>query len=73
MNDCPHTHTDTIPHIAPGELEAQRKASTRAWLSLMLATTPEGWTALLKGDSLPHDQLDPAQLQRARRRHKGGT
>ena len=66
-----HTnHADTIPHIAPGEHEAGRQASIRAWECLMLATTPQGWAALLRGQTLPLDQIDQLNLQRARRRSR---
>ena len=60
-------HTDRIPHIAPGELEAQRQASIRAWESLMLARTPEAWAQLLQGEPVPKDQRDqlrPAATQK---------
>ena len=61
-------HTDRIPQIAPGELEAQRQASIRAWESLMLARTPEAWAQLLKGEPVPNDQLDHHGLRQLRKR-----
>lgn len=63
-----HNHADKIPHIAPGEKDAQRQASNRAYAALMLTKTPEAWFALLKGEPIPYDQLDMAQHNRAKRR-----
>lgn len=64
----PQNHIDTLPCLAPGEQEAQRRALVRAWDMLMLARSPEGWAALLRGEDLPHDQVDRNNLRRARRR-----
>lgn len=61
-------HADTIPCIAPGERDAQRQASNRAYAALMLAQTPEAWFALLRGEPIPYDQLDMTQHNRAKRR-----
>lgn len=64
----PSEHKDTIPEITPGELEAQRVASNRAWEALTLAQTPEAWSQLLQGKPVPLDQLDPDAVARLRKR-----
>lgn len=61
-------HADSIPFIAPGEQDAQRKASNRAYAALMLTQTPEAWLALLRGETIPLDQINIAQHNRAKRR-----
>lgn len=64
----PDNHADTIPCIAPGEADAQRYASNRAFHALMLAATPEAWAMLLRGQHVPADQLDHHHLTRAQKR-----
>lgn len=61
-------HADNIPSIAPGEADAQRYASNRAFHAMMLATTPEAWFRLLRGETVPADQLDHRRLERAQKR-----
>jgi hypothetical protein len=62
-----HSRRDTT-YLAPGEKEAERYASNRAWEALMLAQTPEAWALLLRGEKVPSDQLDHRQLERVKRR-----
>lgn len=31
------------PYLAPGEQQAENAASVRAWIAMLLATTPETW------------------------------
>lgn len=40
----------------------------RAWRALMLSPTPAVWNALLRGERVPSDQLDPLWLERFGRR-----
>lgn len=61
-------HAGHVPHLAPGEREAQRRASNRTWNALMLAPNPDTWLALVKGEAVPTDQLDQNELARRRRR-----
>lgn len=61
-------HADDIPCIATGEADAQRYASNRAFHAMMLATTPEAWFLLLRGEPVPADQLDHRRLKRAEKR-----
>ena len=61
-------HADTIPHIAAGEREAQRLASIRTWECLMLATGPEAWAALIRGETA---QVDTTAAKRQNQRMGG--
>lgn len=61
-------YRDISPYPAPGEHEAQRQASIRAWEALMLAETPESWSQLLQGQPVPIDQLDTHAIARLRKR-----
>jgi hypothetical protein len=61
-------HADTIPCIAPGEHDAQRQASNRAYAAMMLTQTPEAWFALLRGETIPFDQINMAEHNRTKRR-----
>ena len=65
---CEHEHADLIPHIAPLEREAQRYASIRTQECLMLATTPESWFALIRGEP---GQVDTTAAKRQNQRMGG--
>ena len=57
-----------MDYLAPGEQQAERQASIRAWAALMLSPNPEVWGQLLAGGDVPADQLDTTHLDRAYRR-----
>lgn len=42
----------------------EREESRRLWRALMLATTPEMWAALARGESVPIEDLDQEWIRR---------
>lgn len=37
------------PYLAPGEQTAENAANVRAWIAMLLATTPETWAGHIHG------------------------
>lgn len=63
--DC--THDELVRWLHLTDLRADRATYDRAWVALMLAPTPEIWGALLAGDPVDPNALDPLWLKRFRR------
>ena len=60
------THEELVNWLQLDDLRVDPAWGDRAWICLMLATTPDTWAALLLGEPVNQAALDPAWLARFR-------
>jgi len=60
------SHDEIVAWCAITDLRVDPTWGPRAWVCLMLATTPHTWAALLNGEPVNNAALDPTYLARFR-------
>jgi hypothetical protein len=64
--DGGHTHEQLVEWLGITDLRFDPAWGVRAWICMMLATTPHTWAALLAGEPVNDAALDQAYLARFR-------
>lgn len=61
------THDELVLWLRIHDCRINRSDDNRAWVALMLAPTPDIWQALLDGEPVAEEALDPTWLARFRK------
>ena len=65
--DNGHHHDELTLWLRIADCRANPADDNRAWVALMLAPTPQIWQALLNGEPVADEALDPKWLARFRK------